>query len=218
MSEKIMPLEGLKVVDLSTIVCAPMAAGVLSTFGADVIKVEPPTGDGERMTHTYLKTPGGEVDPIYTIKNTGKRHIAIDIKSDGGREVMLKLLEEADIFVTNVRLKGLERLGIAYEQIKERCPKLIYAHFTGYGPKGPNKDDPGFDSTVFWLRGGMIADWQTKDARYPFGPTYAFGDMVTSSSLVSAILMAVLLVPPCIPAASGATPTAWWRPSSRRRN
>ena len=102
-----------------------------------------------------------------------------------GKEAMLKLLSEADIFVTNVRMKGLNKMGLGYEDLKDKFPGLIYAHFGVYGPKGPLKDDPGFDSTVFWWRSGMIADWMTEDADFPFKPTYAFGDTVTASDIIA---------------------------------
>lgn len=193
MNSKTMPLEGIKVVDLSTIVAAPTAAELLCTFGADVIKVESMRGDDQRFTGDYLGAPQEiECNPIYTVQNSNKRHISLDLKTAEGKEAILKLIAEADVFLSNVRTQGLERLGLDYETLKEKFPKLIYAHFLGYGPKGPNKDDPGFDSTVFWLRGGMIADWQTEDARYPFDPTYAFGDTVTASSFFSAILLALI--------------------------
>ena len=193
MSGKPMALEGLKVVDLSTIVAAPTAAELLCAYGADVIKVEALGGDGQRNVGLYFGAPyRDDCNPNYTIQNANKKHIAINLKSEEGKEAMLKLLSEADIFVTNVRMKGLNKMGLGYEDLKDKMPGLIYAHFGGYGPKGPYKDDPGFDSTVFWWRSGMMADWLPDDATFPFKPTYAFGDTVTASSFYAAILMAVI--------------------------
>jgi len=191
--QKRLPLNGIKVVDLSTVVAAPTAAELLCAFGADVIKVESMKGDDQRFIGDYLKTPyRDDCNPIYTVQNANKRHISINLKSPEGKEAMMKLLEDADVFLVNVRTQGLKRLGLDYETLSEKFPRLIYAHFSGYGPKGPNKDDPGFDSTVFWLRGGQMGDWCPEDAEYIFNPTYAFGDTVTASSFFSAILLALM--------------------------
>lgn len=193
MAEKRYPLENIKVVDLSTIVAAPTAAELMCAFGADVIKVETIEGDGQRFLDQSFELPArDDCNPLYTVQNSNKKHVAINLKTPEGKAMMDKLLEDADVFVTNVRTQGLERLGLDYETLKQKLPRLIYAHFSGYGPVGPNKDDPGYDSTVFWLRGGMSADWSVDDVRYPFNPTYAFGDTVTASSFFSAILLALM--------------------------
>ncbi|PWM66989.1 MAG: CoA transferase [Eubacteriales Family XIII. Incertae Sedis bacterium] len=187
------PLEGVKVVDLSTIVAAPTAAELLCTFGADVIKVESLGGDGQRFLEPHFQAPSrDDCNPLYTVQNANKKHISLNLKTPEGKETMLKLLEDADIFVTNVRHQGLARLGLDYDTLSKKMPRLIYAHFSGYGPLGPNKDDPGYDSTVFWLRGGMSADWSVAGVPYPLNPTYAFGDTVTASSFFSAILLAII--------------------------
>ena len=104
---------------------------------------------------------------------------------------MLRLLETADVFLTNVRLPSLGRLGLDYETLHAAYPGLVYAHFSGFGPKGPDAAKPGFDSTAFWLRSGPMADWQAPGS-FPFTPTYAFGDMATSSAFLSGILMALI--------------------------
>ena len=101
-----------------------------------------------------------------------------------------KLLETADVFITNVREPSLARMGLDYASLKERYPRLVYAQFYGYGPKGPASEDPGFDSTAFWMRSGPVADW-TEEGSKPFYPTYAFGDMATSSVFLSGILVAL---------------------------
>ena len=188
-----LPLEGLRVVDFTTVVAAPTAGELLCAFGADVIKVEAIGGEAHRTTGSFLGTPyKTECNPHYTLQNSNKKHISIDLKSEEGSRVMMSLIDKADIFLSNVREPALERLGLDYDTLSAKYPRLIYAHFSGYGPKGPNAGEPGFDSTVFWLRGGMIADWQTEDARYPFEPTYAFGDTATASSFFSAVLLAVI--------------------------
>lgn len=192
MAEVKMPLSGLKVVELATVVAAPTAGRMLCAYGADVIKVETKIGDEMRHAGEWEQVVC-EMDknPLFAIQNSGKKLTSIDLKSPGGKEAMLKLLDGADIFLTNVRLPSLARLGLDYDTLHARWPRLIYAHFSGFGIKGPDAAKPGFDSTAFWLRNGPLADWQAPGS-FPFTPTYAFGDMATSSAFFSGILMAVL--------------------------
>ena len=193
MTENIkMPLEGIKVVELATVVAAPTAGRMLSAYGAQVIKVESLAGDDYRVAGNFERVVCEDYkNPLFTIQNSGKKLVAINLKHPDGKAAMLKLLEDADVFLTNVRTGGLERLGLDYETLHERCSKLVYAHFSGFGPEGPVASNPGFDSTAFWLRSGPMADWQVPGS-FPFNPTYAFGDMSTSSVLFSGILMALI--------------------------
>ena len=186
-----MLLFGIKVVELSTVVAAPTTARMLCAYGAEVIKIETSYGDEERRSGSFQKVPyEDDRNPVFAIKNSNKRFVSINIKSEVGREAIMKLLSDADVFLTNVRGASLKRNGLDYETLKEKFPRLVYAHFTGYGPKGPDANDPGFDSTAFWLRSGGQNEWQVKGA-YPFKPTYAFGDMATSSTFLAGILMAL---------------------------
>lgn len=193
MAENIkMPLEGIKVVELATVVAAPTAGRMLSAYGAEVIKVESLTGDDYRVAGNFECVVCEDYkNPLFTIQNSGKKLVSIDLKQPDGKKAMLRLLDGADVFLTNVRTGGLQRLGLDYESLHERFPRLVYAHFSGFGPKGPVASNPGFDSTAFWLRSGPMADWQVPGS-FPFNPTYAFGDMATSSVLFSGILMALL--------------------------
>lgn len=193
MAENIkMPLEGIKVVELATVVAAPTAGRMLSAYGAEVIKVESLTGDDYRVAGNFECVVCEDYkNPLFTIQNSGKKLVSIDLKQPDGKKAMLRLLDGADVFLTNVRTGGLQRLGLDYESLHERFPRLVYAHFSGFGPKGPVASNPGFDSTAFWLRSGPMADWQVPGS-FPFNPTYAFGDMATSSVLFSGILMALI--------------------------
>lgn len=193
MTENIkMPLEGIKVIELATVVAAPTAGRMLSAYGAEVIKIESLAGDDYRVAGNFERVVCEDYkNPLFTIQNSGKKLTSINLKHPDGKAAMLKLLEDADVFLTNVRTGGLQRLGLDYESLHERYPKLVYAHFSGFGPKGPVASNPGFDSTAFWLRSGPMADWQVPGS-FPFNPTYAFGDMSTSSVLFSGILMALL--------------------------
>ena len=145
------PLENIRVVELSTFVAAPSCARLLADMGAEVIKIEHPKGDAWR--HTALSYKPGfynyKHNPVFDIYNSNKKHIAINLKSEEGMEAMHKLLEKTDIFITNTRPAALERLGLSYEQLKQRYPSLIYAIILGYGEKGPDASLPAFDTTAF---------------------------------------------------------------------
>lgn len=187
-----MPLEGIRVIELATVVAAPTAGRMLCAYGAEVIKVESAGGDEMRRAGEFERVVCEDYkNPLFTIQNSGKALTSINLKSPEGKEVMLKLLESADVFLTNVRAASLGRLGLDYDTLHARFPRLIYAHFSGFGSKGPDAGRPGFDSTAFWLRNGPLADWQVPGS-FPFTPTYAFGDMATSSVFFSGILMALI--------------------------
>lgn len=190
-NNELMPLKGIKVLELATVVAAPTAARILCSYGADVIKIESLSGDDMRRAGISEGVVCEDnKNPLFSVANTGKKLIAVNLKSKEGKEIFHKLIAQADVFITNVRGASLKRLGIDYDSIHEQYPKLIYAHFSAYGQKGPDSSLPGFDSTAFWLKSGPIADWMTGPR--PFTPTYAFGDMATSSAFTSGILMALL--------------------------
>lgn len=187
-----MPLAGIKVVELATVVAAPTTSRMLCAYGADVVKVETLYGDEMRRAGKTELTPYEDYkNPLFTVHNSNKRLTSINFKTPEGKEALLKLISGADVFISNVREASLKRNGLDYDTLHESFPKLIYAHFSGFGPKGPVASNPGFDSTGFWLRSGPMADWQVEGS-FPFVPTYAFGDMATSSVLLSGILMALL--------------------------
>lgn len=191
METKTLPLEGIKVVEMSTVVAGPTTARMLCSYGADVIKVEGLEGDVMRSGGLHEYTPCDDnLNPLFTIHNSGKKFIALNYKTEKGKKILLELINDADIFITNVREKSLIRNGLDYETLKKTNPSLIYAHFKGYGDKGPSANDPGFDISAFWMRSGPLGDWATKGS-FPFLPTYAFGDMATSNAFLSGILMAL---------------------------
>ena len=187
-----LPLEGIRVVELATVVAAPTVGRMLCSYGAEVIKVESSRGDEMRGAGLFERVIcEDDCNPLFTIQNSGKELTSIDLKTPEGMEAFIKMLSQADVFLTNVRSAALKRLSLDYETIREKFPRLVYAHLSGFGPKGPAASDPGFDSTAFWLRSGPAADWQVPGS-FPFVPTYAFGDMSTSSVLLSGILMALI--------------------------
>ena len=135
------PLSGVKVVELATFVAGPVTGRLLADLGAEVIKVERPDGDAWRITGVSYKPDrfSDDENPVFDIYNAGKKHIALNLKSGEGMEAFHKLLAEADVFVTNTRPKALKRLGLSYEDLKERYPGLIYAILLGYGEEGPDR-------------------------------------------------------------------------------
>lgn len=188
-----MPLSGIKVLELATVVAAPSACELLCAYGAEVIKIEPPNkGDALRYGGRQLNVPiGDNKNPIFTLHNNGKRFAAINIQRPDGKKAFFKLLEEADVFVTNMRIEPIKRLELDYESLKERFPRLIYADLTGFGKTGPDSRRRGYDTTAFWLRSGAVSEWQEGD-NVPFYPAYGFGDIATGMFLFSGILMGLL--------------------------
>lgn len=139
------PLTGVRVIDLTINVLGPVATQLLGDMGADVIKVEPPQGDQNRQ-NGIGKNPDMAV--FYTIMNRNKRSIVLNLKDAECREALMKLVETADVFVHSMRPSAAERLGVGYEAVKARNPKIIYAYGPGYNPDGPYKDRPAFDDVI----------------------------------------------------------------------
>lgn len=191
--DKTLPLKGIKVIELATVVAAPTAGRLLADYGAEVIKIEAPDGgDVLRAVGEMHQLPAEEDNnPLFDVFNTGKRLISINLKSDEGREVFFRLLSRADVFLTNTRMHSLKKMGLGYEELGERFPGLIYAHFSGFGLEGEDRDRPGFDSTAFWMRSGAVGD-MVLPGSFPARPPYAFGDIATASYFLSGILMALI--------------------------
>ena len=189
------PLSGIKVLDLTTFVAAPVCCRLLSDMGADVIKVEPPTGDAWRKTAKAYKPDvlTDDANPVFDIFNSGKKHVSINLKSPEGKEMFLKLMGEADVFVTNTRPAALKRLGISYEDVKDRFPGLVYAIVLGYGEEGPDKDAPAFDTSAFWSRSGFLRDQALDNEHYhPVLPPYGVGDTITGYMLMGQVCSALI--------------------------
>jgi len=125
-------LEGIRVVEYATYMAAPGAGSILRDWGAEVIKVEPPGGDPIR---NFFRTIGTDIadNPVFDFDNRGKSSIILDTTTDAGRDILVKLAREADVFLTNVRPGGLERSGLDYDALAKANPKLVYCTLTGYG-------------------------------------------------------------------------------------
>ena len=153
------PMEGIKVIELSTMLAGPMTARILAEWGAEVIKVESMNGDAWREQYgTSLSPCTGEANPNFDMQNINKRFIALNLRSAEGLGAIMKLIAEADIFLTNYRIHTLEKMGLTYEQLKDRFPKLIHASVLGYGSEGAEKYRPGYDYTAFCARTGLLGD------------------------------------------------------------
>lgn len=188
------PLEGIKVLDLTTFVAAPVCGRMLADLGADVIKVERPDGDGWREFGIGYNTRfNHDENPVFDIYNSGKKCIALNLKDPAAKEIFWKLLEQSDVFVTNTRPDALARLGFSYEDVKDRCPRLIYAIVLGYGEEGPEAGRPAFDTTAFWARSGFLRDMSPLTNDYiPISPPSSVGDTVTGLALLAQINAALL--------------------------
>ena len=188
------PLSGIKVLDLSTFVAAPVCSRLLADMGADVIKIERPDGDAWRRTgKSYLPSYfSDEENPVFDIYNSGKKHIALDLKTLDGKAVFFRLLKDADVFVTNTRPAALHRLGISYEDLKDEVPALIYGIVLGYGEKGPDAAKPAFDTTAYWSKSGFLRDMAPLSEHYtPVQPPFGVGDTITGYLLMGEICAAL---------------------------
>ena len=149
-----LPLEGVRVLDISQVMAGPFACMLLGDLGADVIKIEPPgTGDQTRGSMGFkMKGP----DSLgFLNMNRNKRSVALDLKSEAGKAVLLKLVKEADILIENYRPGAMKRLGLGYEQLREVNPRLVYTSISGFGQNGPWADRPGFDLMAQAMSGVM---------------------------------------------------------------
>ncbi len=184
--------EGLRVLDCASFIAAPAAATVLSDFGADVIKIEPP-GSGDPYRN-LPNLPGYPVSPhnyAWMLESRNKKSLALDLGKPDGQRVLRRLASSADVFITNFPPAVRARLGITYEALGPLNERLIYASFTGYGEKGDEANKPGFDSNAYWARSGLMdlvrADLDTTPARSVAG----MGDHPCAMALYGAIVTAL---------------------------
>jgi crotonobetainyl-CoA:carnitine CoA-transferase CaiB-like acyl-CoA transferase len=181
---------GLKVVDFASFIAGPSAAVILSDFGADVVKVEPPGGDLWRHAHQIPPQPQAREPYPWHLANRNKRGMALDLKSPSAEQVVKKLVEWADVLIVNTPHPARKRLKLEYDDVVAFNDRLIYADLTGFGEKGPDADLPGFDITSYWARSGLLS--LTRDAGLPpTWPVAGSGDNATAVGLYSAIVTAL---------------------------
>lgn len=167
-------LEGVRVVDFTCASAGPSCTKILAEYGAEVILVEPPWGSTTRIN-----------PHLFDFYTNGKKSLAMDMKTEKGKEAMLRLVKESDVFVHNFRNKAIEKLGLDYESLHKINPKLVWASLDGYGLHGPDKDLPGYDTVSFWSRSGMLADHAQKGSI--MNPPLAVGDMAAGMALAGAV-------------------------------
>jgi formyl-CoA transferase len=184
-------LDGIRVIDASTMVFVPSAAAIMSDFGAEVIKVEAPgRGDIHRYGHQLPGMPECEIPYVFQVDNRNKKSIVLNLKEEEGREILRKLVADADVFLTNYRSAALRKLKMTYEDLRSVNPRLVYAYGSGFGEIGPEADKPGYDMVCYWSRSGIetqmfpMNDW--------LGPIpYGAGDHPSGVTLLTAIMFAL---------------------------
>ncbi|HEU5197717.1 MAG TPA: CoA transferase, partial [Methylomirabilota bacterium] len=182
-------LEGLKVIDAASFIAGPVATTVMADFGADVVKVEPPGGDTYRIRNTGY--PPSAYNFPWIVDNRSKRAIAIDLRTADGQAVLHRLVEQADVFVTNLPLDARPRLRVGWDDLSPLNPRLIYASVTAYGETGEEAARPGFDSTALWARTGLMDLMRPAPDAPPTRSLPGMGDHPTGMTLFGAIMAAL---------------------------
>ncbi|WP_037369423.1 CaiB/BaiF CoA transferase family protein [Amycolatopsis orientalis] len=181
------PLAGVKVLDLSSAVMGPYATQILGDFGADVIRVEPLRDVARHSPANTGRTPG--MAPLYMQVNQNKRSIELDLKDPAGREDLFALLADADVLVTNMRAAALDRLGLGYEQLRERFPRLVYAHAQGFAPGSSRANRPAYDE-VIQATSGLVSLQDRAGGTLQFVPTF-IADKTAALFLLNGVLAAL---------------------------
>jgi crotonobetainyl-CoA:carnitine CoA-transferase CaiB-like acyl-CoA transferase len=183
-------LAGVRVVELGMWVAAPAAAAMLADWGADVVKVEQPSGDPNRYTLRHLGHDA-DAEPPFELDNRDKRSVVLDLREPAGQDALDRLLGWADVFLTNLRPGALERLGLDPGSLRSRHRRLIIGTLTGYGWAGPERDRAGYDVSAFWARTG-IAAMLNPAGQPPPGIRPGMGDRMAAANLVAGVLAALL--------------------------
>ena len=184
-------LEGVKIIEMATYIAAPSAGGIMADWGAEVIKIEPLGGCPMRKFYASAMTDDYPDNPISALDNRGKRAIAVNTGTEEGREIVRKLVADADVFLTNVRPGQLKEQKLDFDTLSKINPKLVYASVTGFGLEGEEADKPGFDTAAFNAKSGF--GWiMTPKGSAPAPLRTAAGDHITGIATASGILAALL--------------------------
>lgn len=188
------PLQGLRIVDVTHAAAGPWAAMLLADLGAEVIKIEPPAGEFTRFTRPFLDDGSGPYGGRYSARNRNKRSIALDLTNDDDRETFLNLIETADGLIENMRGGVMDRLGVGWETLNERNPRLVYAAIRGFGDArsgaSPYADWPAFD-VIAQAMGGLVSMTGT-DAEHPLRAGPLIGDIFPASLTCVGLLSAIM--------------------------
>jgi crotonobetainyl-CoA:carnitine CoA-transferase CaiB-like acyl-CoA transferase len=186
-------MAGVRVLEVAQFWFVPSAGAVLADWGADVLKIEhPERGDAQRgLASSGVSVAAGNVDFLVQQPNRGKRSIGLDIAHPAGRELLYRIAETCDVFLTNFLPDARRRLQIDVEHIRARNPKIIYARGHGYGSRGPEAERGGYDATAFWTRGGVAATLTPANGAEPPFQRAAFGDGIGGMTLAGGIAAAL---------------------------
>jgi crotonobetainyl-CoA:carnitine CoA-transferase CaiB-like acyl-CoA transferase len=188
-------MSGIRVVEVASWTYVPVAGAVLAEWGADVIKIEhPEMGDPQRglAAMGLIPTGPGGVSHMVELPNRGKRSVGLDLKTEEGRALLLKMCENADVFLTNFRPAARAKLGIDVEHIRAVNPNIIYVRGSGHGQRGPESERGGYDGCTFWGRGGAADIVSDPEADYPVNqPGPAFGDVIGGLTIAGGISAAL---------------------------
>jgi crotonobetainyl-CoA:carnitine CoA-transferase CaiB-like acyl-CoA transferase len=182
---------GLRVVEMGVWVAAPATAALLADWGADVIKVEPPTGDPMRNVFGSLGIADDMPNPAFALDNRGKRSVVLDLREPEARDQLDALLATADVFISNLRPDALDKLGLEPEATVERHPHLVYCSVSGYGLHGDDRNRPTYDIGAFWARSGLASQMADGDGN-PLNARGGIGDHITGLAALSGVLAAVM--------------------------
>ena len=188
------PLKGVRVLDWTVWQFGPVSTAMMADMGADVIKIESLDGDSGRglwRASSLTMDLGGGRNAYFETTNRGKRGMAINFKTERGREIVYKLVKNADVFVQNFRQGVAERLGMSYEKLSEINPMLVYGSANGYGPKGPDSHLPSFDGCG-QARSGLMMSASDPKAEYPTRVTQGVSDQIGAIMLCQGVLAALV--------------------------
>ena len=175
-------LNGIRVIDAATYLAGPGSATILADFGADVIKVEPPGGDG------YRTLVGAHPVPYHwQLTSRNKRSVCLDLKRPEGQDVLHRLVADADVILTNFLGGQLREFRMTYEELQAINPRLVFAQLTGYGTRGPDVQRRGFDATAWWARSGLM-EFMRDQGQTPLPLAPGVGDHATTLALYGAIM------------------------------
>jgi len=192
MGEDNFVFDGLKVIDVASWIAGPVAATMLADYGADVIKVEMPgVGDGYRALAAAPGMPVTDTNYTWQMDARNKRSLTLNLKDPRGKAILLQLVGECDVYVTNQPMPMRRALGLTYPDIRSLNPRLIYASLTAYGEAGPERDREGFDLVAYWARTGLM-DLVRNGDNEPAQSLPGMGDHPTAVALYAAIVTALL--------------------------
>ena len=184
------PMEGIKVVEMGVWVAGPSCAAILCDWGAEVVKIEPPNGDPFRGLFASALGAAVPVNPPFEIDNRGKKSICLNLENAEGLGIAKRLLDEADVFVSNMRPRVLDQFGIGYDDVRKTNPRIVYAQLTGQGPDSSESNRASYDIGGFWSRAGVGASLTPPNSPIP-QQRGGMGDHMTGLAGAAAISAAL---------------------------